>query len=158
MKFFVEFFRSSKWRRTGLIWWNLIDGWPQFSDAVVDYYFEKKRAYHFIKRSQAPLCLMLREPENSGQDLVASNDTRGGVELEYKITDVDTGEVLAGGCATAAPDAVTLIDRIPFSAGRRRFYAIKWTGSLGTGLNHYLAGNPPFSLAAYRRWLESLSP
>ena len=27
--------------RTGLIWWNLIDRWPQFSDAIVDYYMEK---------------------------------------------------------------------------------------------------------------------
>ena len=42
MKFFIERFRLSKWRRTGIIWWNLIDGWPQISDAVVDYYYGKK--------------------------------------------------------------------------------------------------------------------
>ena len=50
VKFFIERFRSQKWRRTGLIWWNLIDGWPQISDAVVDYYYNKKIAYSFIKR------------------------------------------------------------------------------------------------------------
>ena len=37
LKFFVELFRAAKWRRTGIIWWNMADGWPQFSDAVVDY-------------------------------------------------------------------------------------------------------------------------
>ena len=26
------------WRRTGIIWWNVIDGWPQISDAVMDWY------------------------------------------------------------------------------------------------------------------------
>ena len=29
-KYFIEKFRIEKWRRTGIIWWNLIDGWPQF--------------------------------------------------------------------------------------------------------------------------------
>lgn len=38
-KFFIEMFRIKKWRRTGIIWWNVIDCWPQFSDAIVDYYF-----------------------------------------------------------------------------------------------------------------------
>ncbi len=34
-KFFIEQFRMQKGKRTGLIWWNVIDGWPQISDAVV---------------------------------------------------------------------------------------------------------------------------
>ncbi|HHY97696.1 MAG TPA: glycoside hydrolase family 2, partial [Firmicutes bacterium] len=41
-KFFIEMTRLHKWRRTGIIWWNMLDGWPQFSDAIVDYYFGKK--------------------------------------------------------------------------------------------------------------------
>ena len=49
-KFFVERTRIKKWRRTGIIWWNMLDGWPQISDAVVDYYFVKKRAFDYIRR------------------------------------------------------------------------------------------------------------
>ncbi|MGN1346590.1 MAG: glycoside hydrolase family 2 protein, partial [Eubacteriales bacterium] len=49
-KYFIERFRLAKWRRTGIIWWNLIDGWPQISDAIVDYYYDKKLAYDYIKR------------------------------------------------------------------------------------------------------------
>ena len=41
-KFFIESARLRKWRTSGILWWNVIDGWPQFSDAVVDYYFGKK--------------------------------------------------------------------------------------------------------------------
>ena len=45
------------------LWWNLLDGWPQVSDAVVDHYFCKKLAYNYIKRSQQPVCLMFDEPQ-----------------------------------------------------------------------------------------------
>ena len=41
-KFFIERMRCGKWRRTGMLWWNLRDGWPIISDAVVDYYGIKK--------------------------------------------------------------------------------------------------------------------
>ena len=154
-KFFIELFRGAKWRRTGIIWWNLIDGWPQFSDAVVDYYFRKKLAYHFIKRSQAPLLLMLREPEASGQDLVACNDTRESIETDYSVRDVGSGEVVAEGRGIAAADCVTRLARISYSEDRKRFYVIKWTDGNTRGTNHYLAGKPPFELRQYREWLKT---
>ena len=37
LKYFVEKFRLDKGRTGGLLWWNIRDGWPQISDAVVDY-------------------------------------------------------------------------------------------------------------------------
>ena len=52
VKYFIERFRTQKWRKTGILWWNIADGWPQISDAVVDWYGCKKIAYHYIKRSQ----------------------------------------------------------------------------------------------------------
>ena len=44
VKFFIEMFRCQKWRKTGILWWNVADGWPQVSDAVVDWYGCKKLA------------------------------------------------------------------------------------------------------------------
>ena len=104
-KFFIEFFRSGKWRRTGLIWWNIIDGWPQFSDAVVDYYYEKKLAYDYIKRSQSPICIMLKEPSNHKQELVAVNDARIDMRLDYVVRDIDTMETVAEGSKVSSPTA-----------------------------------------------------
>ena len=154
LKFFLELFRGSKWRRTGILWWNLIDGWPQFSDAVVDYYFRKKLAYTFIRRVQTPLCLMLKEPENWAQVLVACNGTRQNLPIDYVVRDIDTGEVLAQGQGVARADSAVPCGEIPFSMGAKRFYLIEWRSPLGKGTNHYLAGNPPFDLAQYRGWLE----
>ena len=152
-KFFIELFRTHKWRRTGILWWNLIDGWPQFSDAVVDYYFVKKLAYGFIKRAQQPLLIALREPENWGQDIIACNDTRSPAPLRYTIRDLDRDQVMAAGEAEAAADVVTVLGRLPFSMGEHRCYLIEWESPVGLGRNHYLAGNPPFSLEKYRAWL-----
>jgi beta-mannosidase len=152
-KFFIEMFRAAKWRRTGIIWWNVLDGWPQLSDAVVDYYFTKKLAYDFIKTSQQPLCLILCEPANFGQALIASNDTREDIALQYTITDLTTDAVVAQGAGIARADSVTALGSIPFSMGAKRFYVIEWTSPAACGRNHYLAGQPPFDLAHYRDWL-----
>lgn len=154
-KFFIEFFRASKWHRTGIIWWNLMDGWPQISDAVVDYYFDKKLAYHTIKRSQQPVCLMFREPVGWYQDLVATNDTRNDAEIRYSVRDVDTDEVVLQGQRIAKGDAVTTLGKVPYSGAAKRFYFIEWYGSAGKGVNHYMAGNPPFDLEMYRKWIDA---
>lgn len=41
-KYFIERFRIGKWRRTGILWWNLVDGWAQVSDAIVDWSLHQK--------------------------------------------------------------------------------------------------------------------
>jgi beta-mannosidase len=152
-KFFIELFRTSKWRRTGIIWWNLLDGWPQFSDAVVDYYFTKKLAFDFIKRAQVPLLVALREPSHWNQDLVACNDRRDDAPLSYRVWDVDTGETVTEGGGVAKGDEVTQLARVPYSHGAQRFYGIEWKSPAGDGRSHYLAGTPAFDLAKYKAWL-----
>jgi len=153
-KFLIELFRGAKWRRTGILWWNLIDGWPQFSDAVVDYFFERKLAFDFIRRAQQPLLLMLREPDGATQELVACNDTRAAIALSYRVRELDGGPVLAEGRGSAQGDAVTRLDTVAYERGRQRFLVIEWETPSGAGRSHYLAGEPPFDAARYRRWLE----
>lgn len=153
-KFFIELFRGSKWRRTGLIWWNLIDGWPQFSDAVVDYYFEKKVAFDFIRRAQQPVIAMLREAEGLSHDLVACNDTPAQVDLDYSVRELGADRPLLEGRCAAAADAVTVLGNLPSDGGRQRLLVIDWESPGARGRNHYLAGDPPFSAAGYRRWIE----
>jgi beta-mannosidase len=153
-KFFIEWFRTAKWRRTGIIWWNLCDGWPQFADSVVDYYFEKKLAFDFIRRSQQPLCLMFREAANWQHELVACNDTRHDVSLHYSVRDATTDAVVCQGHAIARADAVTVLNAIPIFTADKRLFIIEWHADKLRGINHYLAGMPPFAPAAYGEWLR----
>ena len=152
-KFFIELFRSYKWRRTGILWWNLIDGWPQFSDAVVDYYFEKKLAYYYIKNSQQHVCVMLREPSDWVQQIVVSNDTPVDADIKVMIRDLDSNEIVFESDVTAVADSTIEIGNIRFLRSKQRFFVIEWTGR-HTGKNHYMAGLPPFDLEIYRNWLK----
>ncbi len=154
-KFFIEFFRTGQPKRTGIIWWNLIDGWPQFSDAVVDYYFEKKLAYHYIKQVQQPVLLSIKEPENWNLVLVAVNDTDQSLALKYCIKEMTAGEVIIDE-ETTIHHGVTPLKNIPYSQGEKKMYLMEWEVNGCKGKNHYLAGNPPFSLEVYRRLLKDL--
>ncbi len=154
-KTFVEMFRGGKWRRTGIIWWNLMDGWPQMSDAVVDYYFTPKIAYRYITRSQQHVALMFREPDGLEQTLVAANDTREDATLHYTVTEIGSGRVISEGDALAPANETTPMATVPYDPDAQRCYLIAWSGPLGEGRNHYLAGRPPFRLAEYRDWVQS---
>ncbi len=136
-KYFIERFRLSKWRRTGILWWNLIDGWPQISDAIVDHYGTKKLAYSYIKRSQAPVCMMFDEPDENGLlKLFAVNDTTSDEKLKYTVTNIRNGQILATGEVCALADssvAVTDIENI-----QDAFLYIEWENDSGVvGCNHF---------------------
>ncbi len=153
LKFFIEHMRCQRPRRTGILWWNLLDGWPQFSDAVVDYYFEKKLAYHYIKRSQQPFCLMMDEIQNWNLTLMAANDTLNEVSGDYVVLDAETGETLRAGRFSVGKNKTTPLAAIRMPYCAHRCLLISWTANGKPGRNHYICGMPPFSLAAYRAWL-----
>ena len=157
MKFFVENFRSMKWRRTGIIWWNILDGWPQFSDAVVDYYFTKKLAYYYIKRSQNPVCLMFKEPDNWHIQLTGVNDTNEPVQLDYEVYEIlPDRSVLTKRTTNIPANGIIQLDRIPFSMSDKHFYIIEWETKSAKGYNHYLAGCPPFNFEWYNSCLQKM--
>lgn len=135
MKFFIELFRSAKWRKTGILWWNIADGWPQISDAIVDWYGCKKIGYHYIKRSQTPLCIMCREPKNSMLTLIATNDTQEEKQVEYTVENVANGETVKTGSFTIGANGICEIGEIPEADGA--FYLIKWTDGKVENCNHF---------------------
>lgn len=156
-KYFIEMTRLKKWRRTGLIWWNMIDGWPQFSDAVVDYYGGKKLAFHYIRRAQQPVCLMIDEPENWHVRLAAGNDSRADARGTYRVWDADSGETLAFGDYAVPANQNIDLARIPVSRGAQRLFLIEWTVGAERFGSHYLLGSPAFSLDQYRQWLNAIA-
>ena len=153
-KFFIERFRAGKWRRTGIIWWNLLDGWPQFSDAVVDYYFTKKLAYHYIKRSQAPVCLMFAEPSGGRLSLMGVNEHLFGKDVSFLVTDLSSGEVTISVQTVLEKNSVTELAQMPFHENEHHFFLIEWTVSGQKNKNHYLSGKPPYSLQQYIQWIK----
>ncbi|MBQ7321257.1 MAG: hypothetical protein IJW99_04100 [Clostridia bacterium] len=138
-KYFIERFRIGKWKRTGIIWWNLLDGCPQISDAVVDYYFVKKLAYSYIRRVQAPICLMMDEANAGEHALYAVNDTPVSTKITYRLRELYSGRVIHSETVTAESDASTPILRIPATEDEDLFYVMEWDTANGQhGSNHYM--------------------
>lgn len=155
-KFFIERIRARKPKTGGVIWWNLLDGWPQMSDAVVDYYFEKKLAYDYIKRSQAPFCIMAKEIEDWKIQIVAENDTLEEKCVTYEVCDIDTNEVLLSGECVIGKNSFKNLGNIAVMYSEKRMLLIKWTQNGKFGFNHYTCGMPAFSFEKYKTWLKKL--
>jgi beta-mannosidase len=156
-KFFVEMTRLKKWRSTGLIWWNVMDGWPQFSDAIVDYYFNKKLAYYYIRRVQQPVCLMVDEPQDWRVRVVLGNDSRENARGHYRVWDADSGETLLEGDYASKANENLEVGSIPVFHSGKRLFLMEWTANGHRYVNHYLQGLPPFSLAQYKSWLVKIA-
>ncbi|MDD4891935.1 MAG: glycoside hydrolase family 2 [Phycisphaerae bacterium] len=154
-KFFIEWFRQGKMRRTGILWWNLRDGWPIISDAVVDYYNRRKLAYHYIKRVQADVCVICGEPADGTHPVLVVNDTLSAVSGSLTITDADSGKMLLETAFSVDINGRTIAGHIPAS-DRPAFWLISWTVNGRTFENHYLAGPRPFKLDGYKRWLARI--
>jgi beta-mannosidase len=156
-KFFVEMTRLKKWHSTGVIWWNVMDGWPQFSDAIVDYYFNKKLAYYYIRRVQQPVCVMVDEPKDWQCRVVVGNDSREDASGHYRIWDADSGETLIEGDYASKANENIEVGRIPIYHSDKRLFLIEWAANGKKYTNHYLQGFPPFSLAQYKSWLNKIA-
>lgn len=137
LKFFIEHFRIAKPIKTGLLWWNIIDGWPQLSDAIVDWYGCKKLAYHYIKRSQQPFCMMFDEPKNGKITLVATNDLQESQHVSYTVTNVQDDKVILTGEIDVDANGIVRLDSIV--PANNAFYLIKWTANGVECTNHFTA-------------------
>lgn len=151
-KYFIEKFRVAKGKTSGIIWWNLIDGWPQISDAVVDYYYEPKLAYHYITRSQNPICLMFSEPENDKIKLYAVNELQQDSALSYKVTNLYDNALICEGEATAVADSSIEIAEVKAPA-KASFYLIEWNVDGVKYSNHYMTQTQEIS---YYKYLEAI--
>ena len=137
MKYFIESVRLRKWDKSGIIWWNILDAWPQFSDAVTDSFFCKKLAYYYIKNVQRPLCPILRETQDGFHELVIANDGNRSYSGTYEITDV-SGKALKKGSFDSLANCNAVVEKIkPANPG---IYFLKLHTDNGIIINnHYLS-------------------
>jgi len=156
MKYFVEFWRAAKFRRTGIIWWNLRDGWPIISDAVVDYYNSKKLAYYYIRQVQPDACVVINDAAGGKHPVVAVNDTRAEKSGTVAVRDADSGKTLFSAPFSIPANGKTVVGQIAETPAQA-MWLIDTTIGDAKLTNHYLAGKAPFKLADYKRWYGKLN-
>jgi beta-mannosidase len=160
MKYFIEFWRMNKFDRNGILWWNLRDGWPIISDAIVDYYGNKKLAYHYIKKVQKDVCVMIgdeglvEDAPGSGHPVIVVNDTREAVAGKLTIREADAGKVVFSKFFQVGENGKLLAGYLP-EPGRTTLWLIEWEINGDVHSNHYLAYEPVISLEQYIQWKET---
>jgi beta-mannosidase len=155
MKYFIELFRTQKWDKSGIIWWNLKDGWPQFSEAAVDYYFSKKLVYYYIKRVQYPVCLMMQDPVNGLSAVIAANDTLEYVKGSYIVWIAENRKTVVSGSFDITPNVNKKLASIEIGESTPQMYIIEYEMEGKKFGNHYVAGNAPIDFQKYsQEWLK----
>ena len=137
VKRFIEIFRSEKWRRTGIIYWNLTDGWPLSCESVIDCYGVRKLAFYFMRRAYEPIYLMIKERDGK-LTLVSSNDTLKDEKISFSITDAETGKTICEGDGTAEANGVSAFCDVALPA-KDTFAYIKWRVGGKDYSSHYFA-------------------
>lgn len=153
MKYFMEMWRADKGQRSGIIWWNIRDGWPILSDAVVDYYNHKKLAFYFLKNVQHDVCVMMNDAMQGQHPLVVVNDTQKDATGKVTVTDVTRNERIYQGDFQVEANGKTAIAGIAAKAGQGMFL-IQYEINGEKYANHYLYGQPPFDLNTYNDLLK----
>ena len=143
---------------SGLTLWNLIDCWPQFSDAIVDYYYNKKLAYSYVKRLQSNVLVQVSEPESIQQGAIISNYSIRAAAGHYRIYDADTNEIFDERDFRIQANETLNMPPRPITFGKQRMLLIEWTLEDGTkGCNHALCGFPNFNFDQYKSWLKKIA-
>jgi beta-mannosidase len=140
-----------------MLWWNLADGWPQLSDAVVDYYDRKKLAFYYVRRAQQPLHIIIGESSGWKHEVCLCNDTRDHRTVTYKIRDFEEDRTVSGGIADIGPNENLFLPPLDSVPGQHKLYLIEWEAGGKRYGSHYINGFPPFDLKRYMGWLEAIS-
>lgn len=155
MKYFVEFWRMNKGDRNGILWWNLRDGWPIISDAIVDFYGSKKLAYQYIKRVQTDVCVMIGDAVSGKHPVVAVNDTRDDKIVEISITDKESKRILKSDKISIKANSKLNLSGIPKVEGTH-LWIIEYKVDGKIYQNHYVSYTAPMDFKKYSSWLADL--
>ena len=146
--------RTGRPQKAGIIRWNLLDGWPQMTEAVVDYYFNKKLAYGYIKRSQAPFAIIADEVSDRKVKIYACNDTLEAKSGEFTVKDGGSGGVLLTSRFSVKENSAVVIANIPVYCSDYKMPIFEWQTEKERGFNHHLCAYPPISLEKYKEFLK----
>ena len=100
---------------------------------------------------------MIGDAEGKGHPLVVANDTRRAVSGTVSVTDIASGKRIYSGNYKVDPNGRTEVARLKRPSGQG-IWLIRYTTPDGEQVNHYLYGDPPFDLDAYRQLMRSVIP
>ncbi len=77
--------RKENWDCAGILLWNVADCWPQFSDAVIDYYLRPKLACNYTRWACEPVHVSFLAQADGALALHVANDTLEDLDVTYRV-------------------------------------------------------------------------
>ena len=145
-KFLIEQTRIKRPYMTGILLWNMRDGWPAYNSALVDYYGRKKLAYSYVKQSQQPLVFIMDEHSVG----YVCNDSLKEYQGEYRVYDVSGKQLAKGDFSVGANQNQRLGDLLH---GKKKEYLILELHVGGKVFYNHFAGGQTHSFEEYKAFL-----
>jgi beta-mannosidase len=150
IKTMIEYWRSTKPRCMGTLYWQINDTYPVHSWASLDYGGQWKLLHYMAKRFFLPLSVVA-VPEGDAIVVKAMNDTGANATIGVTVKAVDIGggeRTLIDKQAAVSPDAAGVVGRIATNKiGANEFLFIVWTDGAGEPL-----GETDFFPKAYKEY------
>jgi len=116
MRTFIEYCRLRGARGgkpcSGILVWNLLDNWPQFSDAIVDYFFRRKLACAYIKKAYRGVIISVQGSGTGSGEVMALNESPKPVASAWSVRFVGADgaaiDEYSGECELESGAALTL--------------------------------------------------
>ncbi len=148
-KTWVETAKIKGW--SGILLWNLIEGWPGISEATVDYYFQKKPSYGFVKNAQRPLGVIMSEKEKGCLYVYVVNDGNEETEIAYQIRCKD--KTVCSERVKALAHQRLLVGEIQ-TDGESNFYEISFEANGKKYRSHYQESPRGLDIVTYLNDIE----
>ena len=138
----IEYWRSTKPRCMGTLYWQINDIWPVASWSSLDYGGQWKLLHYMARRFFLPVNVVV-VPDGDRLILKGINDTAAKTSVELEVLAVDVGgptRVVFTGKGTISPDRATELARIALGDLQpTEFLFFSWTGADGRllGENDY---------------------
>jgi beta-mannosidase len=146
-KYLIEYTRLQKPYMTGVLLWNMRDGWPAYNSALVDYYGRKKLSYYYVRQSQQPLVGILDE----GLRLTVCNDAMTAHKGGYKIYN-GKGQVLVEGEFSVEKNKNSVVGEFT-SLQAEKYLIIELSVGENTYLNHFINEKRIHDFEGYKKFL-----
>lgn len=131
-KTWVETARVQEW--SGILLWNLVEGWPGISEAMVDYYFDKKPSFGFVKNAQKPVSVIISEESKGKLNVYIVNAGKENAEVSYTI---QCGDKLVGKGGGEIAAHEKLFKESIETNGESNFYTLVFTINGEKHISHY---------------------
>ena len=146
-KYLIEYTRLQKPYMTGILLWNMRDGWPAYNSSLVDYYGRKKLSYYYVRQSQQPLVGILDESLR----LSVCNDLMTAYKGGYKIYN-GGGQVLVEGEFSVEKNKNTMLGEFSCLQAEK-YLIIELTVGENTYFNHFINEKRLHDFDGYKKFL-----